>query len=113
MKTGPSRGPVGMDQATRHNPRAGAAFQAGGCAKLKTQDLMSLNDVASRASMSTGFIRKHLREIPHHRASARGKIWIEWIDFLSWFRGLHADITRDDCVGGILEEAGRKRSGSI
>ena len=76
MKTGSSRGPVGIDQATRHNPRAGVTAQ-GGRAEAKMQGLLSLNDVASKASMSTRFIRKHLSEIPHYRASARGKIWID------------------------------------
>jgi hypothetical protein len=94
---------VGIDQATRHNPRAGTAAQ-GGCAEAKTQGLLSLNEVASRASMSTRFIRKHLSEIPHCRASARGKIWIDWSDFMSWVRKLRVEIRQDDPVVGILQD---------
>ncbi len=64
MKTASGRAPVGIDKATRHNPRAGASARDG-CAEAKMQGLLSLNDVAARASMSTRFIRKHLSEIPH------------------------------------------------
>ena len=77
MNAGPSRSLVGIDRATRHNPRAGAPAR-GGCAEAKMQGWLTLNEVASRASMSTRFIRKHLSEIPHYRSSARGKIWIDW-----------------------------------
>ena len=111
MKTGSSRGPVGIDQTTRHNPRAGASAQ-GGCAEARMQGLLSLNDVASRASMSTRFIRKHLSEIPHYRSSARGKIWIDWIDFQSWVRTLRVEIRQDDPVVDILRDLARKRSGA-
>jgi hypothetical protein len=111
VKTGSSRGPVGIDQATRHNPRAGTAAQ-GGCAEARMQGLLSLNDVASRASMSTRFIRKHLTEIPHYRSSARGKIWIDWIDFQSWVRKLRVEIRQDDPVVEILRDLARKRSGA-
>ena len=111
MKTGSSRGPVGIDQATRHNPRAGASAQ-GGCAEARMQGLLSLNDVASRASMSTRFIRKHLTEIPHYRASARGKIWIDWSEFQSWVRKLRVEIRQDDPVIEILRDLARKRSGA-
>ena len=110
MKTGSSRGPVGIDQATRHNPPAGAAAQ-GGCAEARMQGLLSLNDVASRTSMSTRFIRKHLSEIPHCSSSARGKIWIDWIDFRSWVRRLRVEIAQDDSVVEILRDLARKRSG--
>ena len=103
MKTSSGRGLVGLDQATRHNPRAGATAQ-GGCAEAKMQGLLSLNDVASRASMSTRFIRKHLSKIPHYRASARGKIWIDWSDFMSWMRKLRVEIRRDDPVVDILQD---------
>lgn len=103
MKTGASLGPVGFDRATRHNPRAGASAR-GGCAEAKMQGLLSLNDVASRASMSTRFIRKHLSEIPHYRASARGKIWIDWSDFQSWVRRLRVEIRQDDPVVDILQD---------
>ena len=72
------------------------------------QDLLSLNDVATRASMSTRFIRKHLSEIPHYRSSARGKIWI---DFQSWMRRLRVEIAQDDPVVDILRDLARKRSG--
>ena len=111
MKTGPSRRPMGFDQATRHNPRAGAAGHIDGCAEAKTQGLMSLNDVALRASMSTRFIRKHLSEISHYRASLRGKIWIDWNDFQSWLRRLRVEIRQDDPVVDILRDLARKRSG--
>jgi len=113
VKTGASLEPVGFDRTTRHNPRVSTAVPDGGCACANMQGLLSLNEVARRASMSTRFIRGRLREIPHYRASARGKIWIDWVEFRSWVRGLRADIGRDHCVAGILEEAGRKRSGSI
>ena len=108
MKTGSSRGPVGIDQATRHNPRVGAAAQ-GGCAEARMQGLLSLNDVASRASMSIRFIRKHLSEIPHYRSSARGRIWI---DFQSWVRKLRVEIRQDDPVVEILRDLAKKRSGA-
>ena len=68
MNAGPGRGPVGIDQAIRHNPRAGAPAQ-GGCAEAKMQGPMSLNDVALRTSMSTRFIRKHL---PHRTPITSG-----------------------------------------
>jgi len=110
VKTGASLGPVGIDQATRHNVRAGASAR-GGRAEAKTQGLMSLNDVALRASMSTRFIRKYLPEIPHYRASARGKIWIDWNDFRSWVRRLRVEIAQDDPVVDILRDLARKRSG--
>jgi hypothetical protein len=106
-----NRSPVGFHQGTRHNPRAGAAGQIDGCAEAKTQGLMSLNDVALRASMSTRFIRKHLSEIPHYRASLRGKIWIDWNDFQSWLRRLRVEIRQDDPVVDILRDLARKRSG--
>ena len=111
MRTGSGCGPVGIDRATRHNPRAGAPAQ-GGCAEATMQGLLSLNDVATRASMSTRFIRKHLSEIPHYRASARGKIWIDWIDFQSWVRKLRVEIRQDDPVVEILRDLARKRSGA-
>ena len=60
--------------------------------------------VALRASMSTRFIRKHLSEIPHYRASARGKIWIDWLDFQSWVRKLRVEIGRDDQVVDVLRD---------
>jgi hypothetical protein len=103
--------PMGLIKATRHNPRAGAACQEG-CARLQMQGLLSLNEVALRASMSIRFIRKHLREIPHYRASARGKIWIDWPDFQSWIRSLRVEIRQDDHVVDILREYARKRSGA-
>ena len=106
MKTGSSRGPVGIDRATRHNPLAGAPAQ-GGCAEAKMQGLLSLNDVAARASMSTRLIRKHLSEIPHYRASSRGKIWIDWSDFQSWVRKLRVEVRQDDRVADILRDAAR------
>ena len=99
----PGRSAVGIDPATRHNPRAGVSAW-GGCAEAKMQGLLSLNDVASRASMSTRLIRKHLSEIPHYRASARGKIWIDWIDFQSWVRKLRVEIRQDDPVVDILQD---------
>jgi hypothetical protein len=99
----PGRSVVGIDPATRHNPRAGSTAQ-GGCAEAKMQGLLSLNDVASKASMSTRFIRKHLSEIPHYRASARGKIWIDWSDFQSWVRRLRVEIRQDDPVVDILQD---------
>ena len=111
MNTGSSRGPVGIDRATRHNPRAGAPAQ-GGCAEAKMQGWLTLNEVASRASMSTRFIRKHLSEIPHYRSSARGKIWIDWIDFQSWMRNLRVEIRQDDPVVEILRDLAKKRSGA-
>ena len=101
MKTGSSRGPVGIDQATRHNPRAGASAQ-GGCAEARMQGLLSINDVARRAGMSTRLIRKHLSEIPHYRASARGKIWIDWADFRSWLRKLRVESVQDEPMVDIL-----------
>jgi hypothetical protein len=111
MMIGPESTPMGTDQATRHNPHAGCRLIDGqGPAKL--QGLMSLNDVAQRASMSTRFIRKHLPEIPHYRASARGKIWIDWNDFQSWVRRLRVEIAQDDPVVDILRDLARKRSGS-
>jgi len=103
--------PMGINQVTRHNPRTGTAAQIDGQARAGRLDLLSLNQVARRASMSTRFIRKHLLEIPHYRASARGKIWIDWTEFRWWVRRLRVDIGRDDCVADILCEAGRKRSG--
>ena len=106
-----NRIPVGIDRATRHNPRAGAAGLIDSRAEAKTQGLMSLNEVALRASMSTRFIRKHLPEIPHYRASARGKIWIDWNDFRSWVRRLRVEIAQDDPVVDILRDLARKRSG--
>ena len=102
---------MGFGPATRHNPRAGTAILIEGCAQAGMPGLLSLNEVARRASMSTRFIRRHLSEIPHYRASARGKIWIDWTEFRSWVRRLRVDIGQDDCVAGILEEAVRKRSG--
>jgi hypothetical protein len=102
---------VGFHQVTRHNPRAGAAGQIDSCTEAKTQGLMSLNDVALRASMSTRFIRKHLSEIPHYRASLRGKIWIDWNEFQSWLRRLRVEIRQDDPVVDILRDLARKRSG--
>jgi hypothetical protein len=102
---------VGFHQGTRHNPRAGAAGHIDGCAEAKTQGLMSLNDVALRASMSTRFIRKHLSEIPHYRASSRGKIWIDWNEFQSWLRRLRVEIRQDDPVIDILRDLALKRSG--
>jgi len=107
MNAGPSRSLVGIDRATRHNPRAGAPAR-GGCAEAKMQGWLTLNEVASRASMSTRFIRKHLSEIPHYRSSARGKIWI---DFQSWMRRLRVEIAQDDPVVDILRDLARKRSG--
>ena len=85
MKTGASLEPVGFDRTTRHNPRA---------------------------SMSTRFIRGRLREIPHYRASARGKIWIDWIDFESWVRKLRVEIMQDVPVVEILRDLAGKRSGA-
>jgi len=76
------------------------------------QGWLTLNEVASRASMSTRFIRKHLSKIPHYRASARGKIWIDWIDFQSWMRKLRVEIRQDDPVVDILRDLARKRSGA-
>ena len=111
MKTGSNRGPMGFYQGTRHNPRAGAAGIIDGCAEAKTQGLMTLNDAALRASMSTRFILKHLREIPHYRASARGKIWIDWNEFQSWLRSLRVEIRQDNPVVDILRDLARKRSG--
>ncbi len=105
-----NRGPMGFDQATRHNPRAGAAGQIDGCAEAKAEGLMTLNDIAHRASMSTRFIRKHLSEIPHYRASTRGKIWIDWNDFRSWVQRLRVEIRQDDPVVDILRDLVRKRS---
>jgi len=104
--------PMGTNQATRHNPRTGGPIPGNGCARASTAGLLSLSEVARRASMSKRFIRRHLSEIPHYRASARGKIWIDWIEFRSWIDRLRIDVRQDDCVIGILEEAGRKRSGS-
>ena len=111
MTSHSNRGPVGFHQGTRHNPRAGAASQIDGCTEAKTQGLMSLNDIALRASMSTRFIRKHLSEIPHYRASGRGKIWIDWNDFQSWLRRLRVEIRQDDPVVDILRDLARKRGG--
>ena len=68
------------------------------------QGWLTLNEVASRASMSNRFIRKHLSEIPHYRSSARGKIWIDWIDFQSWMRKLRIEIRQDDPVVDILQD---------
>ncbi len=76
------------------------------------QGWLTLNDVASRASMSTRFIRKHLSEIPHYRSSARGKIWIDWTDFQSWVRRLRVEIGQDGPVVEILRDLARKRSGA-
>jgi len=45
---------------------------------------LSVLEVSRRASMSTKFIRQHLSEIPHHRVSKGGKIWIKWSDFVAW-----------------------------
>ena len=104
--------PMGLYQATRHNPRTGGPIPGNGCARASKTDLLSLSEVARRASMSRRFIRRHLSEIPHYRASARGKIWIDWIEFRSWVDRLRIDVRQDDCVIGILEEAGRKRSGA-
>jgi hypothetical protein len=106
-----NRGPVGFHQVTRHNRRANATRHIDGCAEAKTQGLMSLNDVALQASMSTRFIRKHLPEIPHYRASGRGKIWIDWNDFQSWLRRLRVEIRQDNPVVDILRDLARKRSG--
>ena len=78
---------------------------------MNMQGLMSLSEVAFRASMSARFIRKHLSEIPHYRASARGKIWIDWNDFLSWVQRLRVEIRQDDPVVDILRDLARKRSG--
>ena len=103
---------MGLYQPTRHNPRTGAVILINSCARANMPGLLSLNEVARRASMSMRFIRKHLSEIPHYRASARGKIWIDWTEFRSWIGRLRVDIGQDDCVARILEEAGRKRSGS-
>lgn len=111
MNTRSGSGPVGIDLASRHNPRAGASAQ-GGCAEARMQGLLSLNDVATRASMSTRFIRKHLSEIPHYRASARGKIWIDWIDFQSWVRRLRVEIRQDDPVVEILRDLAKRRGGA-
>ena len=110
MNAGFGRSIVGIDLATRHNPRAGTPAW-GGCAEAKMQGPMSLNDVALRTSMSTRFIRKHLPEIPHYRASARGKIWIDWNDFRSWVRRLRVEKAQDDLVVDILRDLARKRSG--
>jgi hypothetical protein len=104
--------PMGTDQVTRHNPRIGGSISGNGCAGASTAGLLSLSKVARRASMSKRFIRRHLSEIPHYRASAPGKIWIDWIEFRSWVDRLRIDVRQDDCVIGILEEAGRKRSGA-
>jgi hypothetical protein len=104
--------PMGLYQATRHNPHADVCRLIDGPSPAKLQGLMSLNDVAQRASMSTRFIRKHLPEIPHYRASARGKIWIDWNDFQSWVRRLRVEIAQDDPVVDILRDLARKRSGS-
>jgi hypothetical protein len=109
--TGSNRHPMGFRETARHNPRAGAGGFIDGCADAKTQGLMTLNDVALRASMSTRFIRKHLSEIPHYRVSARGKIWIDWNDFQSWVRRLRVEIRKDDPVVDILRDLARKRSG--
>ncbi len=106
VKTGSGRRPVGIDKSTRHNPRAGASAR-GGCAEAKMQGLLSLNDVASRASMSTRFSRTPLCEIPHYRAAARGTIWIDWIDFQSWVRKLRVEARQDDGVADILRDAAR------
>ena len=103
---------MGLYQATRHNPHAGVCRLIDGLSPAKLQGLMSLNDVARRASMSTRFIRRHLTEIPHYRASARGKIWIDWNDFQSWVRRLRVEIAQDDPVVDILRDLARKRSGS-
>jgi hypothetical protein len=103
---------MGLDQTTRHNPPTGAAILIGSCAQVKMQGLLSLNEVAVRASMSTRFIRKHLSEIPHYRASARGKIWIEWSDFRSWLKTMLVEINRDDPVVEILGDLAQTRSGS-
>lgn len=88
-----------------------SAGQIDGCAEAKTQGLMSLNDVALRSSMSTRFIRKHLSEIPHYRASLRGKIWIDWNDFQAWIQSLRVEIKQDDSVIDILRDLALKRSG--
>jgi hypothetical protein len=109
--TSSNRYPMGFRETARHNPRAGAAGFIDGSAEAKMQGLMTLNDVALRASMSTRFIRKHLREIPHYRASIRGKIWIDWSDFQSWVHRLRVEIRQDDPVVDILRDLARKRSG--
>jgi hypothetical protein len=112
VKTGPNRHPMGFRVTARHNPRAGSAGFIDGCAEAKTQGLMTLNDVALRSSMSTRFIRKHLREIPHYRASARGKIWIDWSDFQSWISSMRVEIRQDDPVVEILRDLALKRGGA-
>jgi hypothetical protein len=94
--------PMGLSQPARHNPRA----------EMNMQGLMSLSEVAFRASMSTRFLGKHLSEIPHYRASARGKIWIEWNDFQSWIGSLRVEIKKDDPVVEILRDLAFKRSGA-
>jgi hypothetical protein len=102
---------MGKNHAIRHNPYS-AVFVNDGCAPAKMQGLLSLNDVAMRASMSTRFIRSHLSEIPHYRASARGKIWIDWFDFQSWIQKLRVEVKQDDLVAEILRDLARKRNGS-
>jgi hypothetical protein len=57
--------------------------------------------------MSTKLIRKHLSEIPHYRACARGKIWIDWADFQSWVGKLRVEAMQDDPVVGILNDLAR------
>jgi len=102
---------MGFDRTTRHNLYARAPVLIDGCPRANMPGLLSLSEVAPQASMSTRFIRKHLAEIPHYRASVRGKIWIDWTDFRSWIGKLRVDIGKDNCVVDILREAGRKRSG--
>jgi hypothetical protein len=92
--------PMGFSHTARHNPQ-----------EMNMQGLMSLSEVAFRANMSTRFIRKHLSEIPHYRATARGKIWIDWNDFRSWVQRLRVEIRQDDPVVDILRDLVRKRSG--
>jgi hypothetical protein len=106
-----NRTPMGLSQPARHNPGSGAAVLDGG-AQAKTQGLLSLNEVARQASMSTKFIRKHLSDIPHYRASARGNIWIDWADFQSWINSLRVEIRKDDPVIEILRDLAHKRSGA-
>jgi predicted DNA-binding transcriptional regulator AlpA len=63
---------------------------------------LSLKELAERASMSERMIRRYIREMPHHRFSPTGKIWVRWSDFEAWMEKHKVALREDPDVRAVL-----------
>ena len=70
---------------------------------------MSIQQICRHASISDRTLRHYLSEIPHSRATPRGKIRIRWSDFVGWMKSRQVEIKRDDIVMDILREMHNSR----